>query len=133
MRNRVLIVEDDRLIQTALRTRLSAAGYTCDLATSGEEALGQAAQQCPERVLLDLRLPGIDGLEVCRRLCELPDAEGMHVVVLSANITDEMRMRAYQAGASRVLTKPYDADRLLMALEPTAAEDPCLTAPGRTT
>ncbi|HWW91429.1 MAG TPA: response regulator, partial [Solirubrobacteraceae bacterium] len=63
---RILVVDDDRAVREALRRALTLAGYEVQVAEDGELALGLIAQSVPDTVVLDLGLPGIDGLEVCR-------------------------------------------------------------------
>ena len=65
---RILVVDDDRAVREALRRALTLAGYEVQLAEDGEQALEQIVQAVPDAVVLDVGLPGIDGLEVCRRV-----------------------------------------------------------------
>ena len=81
MAERILVVEDDRRIRDLLRRGLIFEGYTVDTAEDGEEALRIARENPPEGVILDLMLPGIDGLEVCRRL---RNASNVPILILTA-------------------------------------------------
>jgi two-component system, OmpR family, response regulator MprA len=84
---RILIVDDDRSLRDALRRTLVLAGYEADTATGGEDGLAQIAARPPDAVLLDLGLPDLDGLEVCRRL----RAAGDRVPVLMLTARDAAR------------------------------------------
>ena len=107
---RILVVDDEEGIRRFVRANLAARGYEVDLAGDGEAALEAAALRPPDLVLLDLMLPGIDGLEVLRRLREWSEVP---VVVLSARGEDEMKVRALDGGADDYLTKPFSMDELL--------------------
>ena len=84
MAERILVVEDDRRIRDLLRRGLIFEGYTVDTAEDGEAALRIARDRPPEAVILDLMLPGIDGLEVCRRL---RNASNVPILILTARDT----------------------------------------------
>ncbi|HEY8286246.1 MAG TPA: response regulator transcription factor [Chloroflexota bacterium] len=107
---RILVVDDEEGIRRFVRANLAARGYEVDLARDGEAALEAAALRPPDLVLLDLMLPGLDGLEVLRRLREWSEVP---VVVLSARGEDEMKVRALDGGADDYLTKPFSMDELL--------------------
>src|SRR4029453_14924923 len=70
----ILVVDDDPLLAAALRRPLAYEGFEVQVATSGEEALSRAVERTPDLVILDVLLPGIDGLEVCRRLRQMGDS-----------------------------------------------------------
>lgn len=110
MNEQVLVVDDDQATVNLLRRLLTRDGYMVDVATGGLEALEHALRRQPELVLLDLRLPGLDGLEVCRRLREGGDEA---ILVLTANDETESCVQALNAGADDFVTKPFDADELL--------------------
>ena len=108
---RVLVVDDDRKVLDLMKRGLSYAGYSVDLAMDGEEALRLARDHPPQLVILDVMLPGIDGVEVCRRL-RMGDPE-LPVLMLTARgwVTD--RITGLDAGADDYLVKPFDFDELL--------------------
>ena len=107
---KVLIVDDDRALRDALRRALALAGYDTALAVDGQEALAQAAAGAPDAVVLDVGLPGIDGLEVCRQL----RASGDRVPVLMLTARDAVadRIDGLDAGADDYLVKPFDVGEL---------------------
>ncbi|MBK9180336.1 MAG: response regulator [Acidimicrobiales bacterium] len=107
---RVLVVDDEPQIRRALSVNLRARGYDVDLAASGEEALHLAASRHPDLVLLDLGLPGIDGIEVVRGL---RGWTSVPIVVLSVREAERDKVAALDAGADDYVTKPFGMDELL--------------------
>ena len=114
MLTRVLVVDDDPKILSLLRRGLSFAGYAVDPAADGEEALAAARDRPPDIVVLDVMLPGVDGLEVCRRL-RLGDAS-LPILMLTAKDRVPDRVAGLDAGADDYLVKPFDFDELLARL-----------------
>ncbi len=111
MAARILVVEDDAIIGRGLRQALEAEGHDVDLAGSGAMALERAGAQAPDLVLLDLGLPDLDGIEVCRRLrSSLP---GAAIVVLTARAGEVEVVIGLDAGADDYLTKPFRLAELL--------------------
>ncbi len=113
MSERILVVEDDRRIRDLLRRGLIFEGYQVDTAEDGESALRVARDQMPDGVILDLMLPGIDGLEVCRRL---RNASNIPILILTARDTVPDRVTGLDAGADDYLVKPFAFDELLARL-----------------
>jgi two-component system KDP operon response regulator KdpE len=111
---RVLICDDDPQIVRALRVILRDAGYEVVPSETGEEALDRAAVRTPQAAILDLMLPGIDGVEVCERLREWSD---MPILVLSAVDEEAEKIRALKQGADDYVTKPFAPGELLARLE----------------
>jgi two-component system KDP operon response regulator KdpE len=107
---RILVVDDEPQLRRALDVNLAARGYEVDVAPTGEEALALATAVPPDAVLVDLGLPGIDGLEVIRRLREWSTVP---IVVLSARETEEAKVAALDAGADDYVTKPFGINELL--------------------
>jgi two-component system response regulator MprA len=107
---RLLVVDDDRALRDVLRRALALAGYDVRLAESGAEALSQVTSAVPDAVVLDIGLPDIDGLEVCRLLRR----EGNRVPVLMLTARDAVsdRIDGLDAGADDYLIKPFDIDEL---------------------
>lgn len=112
-RKRILVVDDEPQIIRALRVGLSAHGYEVVTAANGEEALDRAAATPPDAVILDLGLPGLDGLEVCRSLREWSQAP---ILVLSARMAEREKVAALDLGADDYVTKPFGMDELLARL-----------------
>ncbi|MBX2851877.1 MAG: response regulator [Phycisphaeraceae bacterium] len=108
MPNSILVIDDDPGIGSALRIRLEASGYSVQIAATGFDGIAQASAMHPDFILLDIRLPDIEGYEVCRRLKSDPAVASIPVVVLSANVQDEAKRQALDAGAELFLSKPYE-------------------------
>ena len=111
--SRVLVVDDEPQILRALGTNLRARGYVVDLAPTGEEALRLAAEHHPDVVVLDLGLPGIDGIEVVQGLrgwTQVP------IIVLSVREAEADKVAALDAGADDYVTKPFGMNELLARL-----------------
>jgi two-component system KDP operon response regulator KdpE len=106
----VLVVEDEPGIVRALTAALGARQYRVVVATTGQDALSQAAARTPAVVVLDLGLPDMDGVEVCRRLRQWTDVP---VIVLTAEGADERKVQALDEGADDYVTKPFSVPELL--------------------
>ncbi|MBA3262742.1 MAG: response regulator transcription factor [Thermoleophilaceae bacterium] len=107
---RVLIVDDDRSLREALRRALVLGGYDTLSAANGKEALARVADSTPDALVLDIGLPDVDGLEVCRRLREAGNR--VPVLVLTARDAIEDRIDGLDAGADDYLVKPFDVGEL---------------------
>jgi two-component system KDP operon response regulator KdpE len=122
---RILVVDDEPQIRRALRVGLAGHGYDVQLAGTGEEALDLAAVAPPDVIILDLMLPGLSGLDVCKGLREWSQAP---IIVLSAKGEERDKVEALDLGADDYLTKPFGMDELLAriraALRRTAGEAP---------
>ena len=103
---RILVVDDDRSLRDALRRALTLGGYEVALAEGGQDGLTQIAAGAPDAVVLDIGMPDIDGLEVCRRL----RAAGNRVPILILTARDAVadRIDGLDAGADDYLVKPFD-------------------------
>jgi two-component system, OmpR family, response regulator MprA len=107
---RILVVDDDRSLRDALRRALTLAGYEIDLAESGQDGLSRIAASEPDAVVLDVGMPGIDGLDVCRRLRSAGNR--VPVLMLTARESVEDRIDGLDAGADDYLAKPFDVGEL---------------------
>jgi two-component system KDP operon response regulator KdpE len=107
---RILVVDDEPQIRRALATNLRARGYRVDLAEDGEQALVLAADHHPDLVILDLGLPGIDGIEVVRGL---RGWSSVPILVLSVRADEHDKVEALDAGADDYVTKPFGMNELL--------------------
>jgi DNA-binding response OmpR family regulator len=110
MSGRILIVEDDRTIALAISERLRAEGFECDVCADGLDALDIATQRRPDLVVLDLMLPGIDGIEVCRRL---QSAHAIPVLILTARSEEQDLLVGLGVGADDYMTKPFSQKELV--------------------
>jgi two-component system, OmpR family, response regulator MprA len=108
---KLLIVDDDRALRDALRRVLSLAGYEIVAAAAGLEALGLLSEQAPDALILDIGLPDVSGLEVCRRL--RAQGQRLPVLMLTARDAVENRIDGLDAGADDYLVKPFDIGELI--------------------
>lgn len=113
----VLFVDDDPGIAAALSTRLKAHGFSVRVASDGLKGLEEARRALPDVVVLDIRMPGIDGLEVCRRLRADPATRAVPVLFLSAEAREDIRDAAAAAGGSHYLGKPFEAREVVAAIK----------------
>src|SRR5713101_124128 len=111
MNTHILIVDDDSRLTSALRRTLAYEGYQVSVAANGEGALSMVRTRPPDLVILDLMLPGIDGLEVCRRLRSAGD--GTAVLMLTARDAVVDRVTGLETGADDYLVKPFALEELL--------------------
>jgi two-component system KDP operon response regulator KdpE len=129
---RVLVVDDEPQIRRALGVNLRARGYDIDLAATGEEGLALAASRHPDVVLLDLGLPGIDGLDVIRGL---RGWTSVPIIVLTVRESERDKVTALDIGADDYVTKPFGMDELLARLRAAvrrrlpAAEEATVSTP----
>lgn len=113
MTRRVLIVDDEPDIRLLIRVNLVAAGYEVLEAENGREALDLVEGEEPDLVLLDLRLPGLDGWEVLEQLKERGVAERVPVVAISAHASPTTKDRAHEVGFRSYVSKPFTPEELL--------------------
>jgi CheY-like chemotaxis protein len=108
----ILIAEDELDIRNLIAFTLRFNGYEVTAAANGEEAVAAAAQAAPDLILLDVRMPRMDGYEACRQIKLLPGLERVPVVFLSAKGQDEEIRAGFDAGAYEYLVKPFSIQEL---------------------
>jgi two-component system response regulator MprA len=111
MATQILVVDDDRAVRESLRRSLSFNGYAVSLATDGVEALEAIGNDRPDAVILDVMMPRLDGLEVCRQLRSTGD--DLPILVLTARDSVSERVAGLDAGADDYLPKPFALEELL--------------------
>jgi CheY-like chemotaxis protein len=116
----VLVVDDDQEVNSCLGVRLQAAGYEVLSAYDGQQGLAAAIEHHPDAVVLDLRMPNMDGLTMLQEMRSHESVGRTPVVVLSANIRDQHR--ALEAGANYFVAKPYEATDVLSAIKSSLNE-----------
>lgn len=129
---RILVIDDEPQILRALAVNLRARGYEVDLAATGEEGLALAATNSPDLVLVDLGLPGIDGIDVIRGLRGWTNVP---IITLSVREAERDKVAALDAGADDYVTKPFGMDELLARLRASLRraqpqpDEPIITTP----
>ncbi len=113
-RESVLVVDDERDILELVKYNLEKGGYQVTVVATGEDALAAARTKLPDIVILDLMLPGVDGLEVCRRLKGDPKTRTIPIVMLTAKGDEADVVTGLELGASDYVTKPF-SPRVLTA------------------
>jgi DNA-binding response OmpR family regulator len=109
----ILIVEDDRDIAELLQRYLTRAGHVTDALGNGGEALAFLRSRVPDLVILDLMLPGVDGLEVCRILRGGPQTRALPIIMLTARTEESDRIAGLEIGADDYVTKPFSPSELV--------------------
>ena len=118
--NRILIVDDDEDILRGARIRLKGAGYKTFLAHDGAEGVLSAVENNPNAIVMDVRMPRMDGLTALAQLRGRRETKDIPVVMLSASLVDQQA--ALNAGARYFLTKPYQGETLLAAVDSALSE-----------
>jgi CheY-like chemotaxis protein len=111
-----LVVDDTRIAATTIAQALTLLGYQAEVAYSPRVAIESISKRLPDVILLDINMPGIDGVEVCRYLRRDPRTEKVPIVAMSSEAQEETVDRVYEAGANVFLAKPIDIDILERAL-----------------
>ncbi|MFZ5710591.1 MAG: phosphate regulon transcriptional regulator PhoB [Pseudomonadota bacterium] len=109
----VLVVEDEPAQREVLSYNLSAEGFRVASAESGDEALILASEERPDLILLDWMLPGVSGIEVCRRLRARSETKAVPIIMISARSEEVDRVRGLETGADDYVTKPYSVVELM--------------------
>jgi two-component system KDP operon response regulator KdpE len=123
---RILVIDDEPQICRALRAGLERNGYHVTTAPDGEAGLDEAALHPPDLVILDLAMPRLDGLEVCRRLREW---SSVPIIVLSVRDQDRVKAAALDAGADDYVTKPFSLTELLARIRAVARRAAAMPSP----
>ena len=109
----ILIVDDEPNILLSLEFLMKKNGFQVFIGRNGKEALETLEQQQIDLIILDIMMPEVDGLEVCRRIRENPKMAGMKVIFLSAKIKQEEIDAGYAAGADLYITKPFSTRKIM--------------------
>ena len=111
---KILIVEDERDIADLLRYNLQEAGFKTDYVRNGAEALQQAIDKTPDLILLDLMLPEVDGMIVCRLLKNDPRTKDIPIVMVTAKTEEKDRVAGLELGADDYITKPFSPREVVL-------------------
>ena len=112
MNPRILIVEDEEDLTLLLRYNLEAAGYEVETVARGDEADLRFKERTPDLVILDWMLPGLSGIEICRRLRARPDTKALPIIMLTARGEESERVRGLSTGADDYIVKPFSLPEL---------------------
>lgn len=115
--SKILLVEDNEMNRDMLSRRLTRRGFEIAIAVDGQQAIAMARSGCPNLVLMDMRLPEIDGWEATRQLKADPATRHIPVIALTAHALPGDRERAVEAGCDDYDTKPVEFARLLAKIE----------------
>ena len=109
----ILIVEDEEPLTTLLRYNLEAEGYEVDAVGRGDEADTRLRETAPDLIVLDWMLPGLSGIELCRRLRARPQTQSLPIIMLTARGEESERVRGLATGADDYIVKPFSVPELL--------------------
>ena len=111
--SRILIVEDDRDIADLVRLYLGKAGHTVEILLSGEDVVSRVSGDPPDLLILDIMLPGVDGLTICRALRASGRTASIPIIILSARADESDRIDGLELGADDYVTKPFSPQELV--------------------
>ena len=110
---KILVVDDEKDILEMLKYNLEKEGYEVNVASNGKSALEKAIKVKPNLILLDIMMPEMDGVETCRKLRELPEAQQTHITFLTARAEEYSEVAAFDAGADDYIVKPIKPRALM--------------------
>jgi len=113
MSARILVVEDEEALTTLLRYNLEAEGYEVETVTRGDDADTRLKERLPDLIVLDWMLPGLSGIELCRRLRAGPETKQLPIIMLTARGEESERVRGLATGADDYIVKPFSVPELL--------------------
>src|SRR4051812_23694613 len=113
MTARILVVEDEEALTTMLRYNLDAEGYEVETVGRGDDADTRLKEHIPDLIVLDWMLPGLSGIELCRRLRARPETKALPIIMLTARGEESERVRGLATGADDYIVKPFSVPELL--------------------
>lgn len=113
MQPRILIVEDEESLATLLRYNLESEGYAVETVARGDEADTRLKEAVPDLLILDWMLPGVSGIELCRRLRGRPETKSLPILILTARGEESERVRGLATGADDYVVKPFSVPELI--------------------
>lgn len=117
MAPRIAVVEDEEALGVLLRYNLESEGYEVDHITRGDEAEIRLRERVPDLLLLDWMLPGVSGIELCRRLRQRPETERLPIIMLTARGEESERVRGLATGADDYVVKPFSTPELMARIK----------------
>jgi len=124
MRERVLVVDDEPDVRMLLRTNLRAAGFDVLEAANGAEGLSIAKHDLPAVIILDLMMPEMSGIEVCRALRKHPPTSRIPILMLTAKTAEEDKVAGFEVGADDYVTKPFSPREVVLRVRAVARRKP---------
>jgi CheY-like chemotaxis protein len=115
----ILIIDDQPFFITMQQNMLQRQGYRVLSASNGTEGLAQAKKNKPDIILLDVEMPGVDGIEICRQMKDDPELKHIPVIILTATQDPKLNERSFKAGAEITILKSVPGERLLNMLRLT--------------
>src|SRR5881409_4459008 len=113
MSARIMVVEDEEALTTLLRYNLDAEGYDVETVTLGDDADTRLKERVPDLIVLDWMLPGLSGIELCRRLRARPETKALPIIMLTARGEESERVRGLATGADDYIVKPFSIPELM--------------------
>src|SRR6059036_1513965 len=113
MSARIMVVEDEEALTTLLRYNLDAESYDVETVTRGDDADTRLKERVPDLVVLDWMLPGLSGIELCRRLRARPESKALPIIMLTARGEESERVRGLATGADDYIVKPFSVPELI--------------------
>jgi two-component system phosphate regulon response regulator PhoB len=110
---RIAVVEDEEALSVLLRYNLEAEGFEVDTILNGDEAEMRLQERMPDLLILDWMLPGVSGIELCRRLRQRPETERLPIIMLTARGEESERVRGLATGADDYVVKPFSTPELV--------------------
>jgi DNA-binding response OmpR family regulator len=117
MKKSILIIDDETSVGTLLDISISQRGFRVETALSGSEGIQKARRESFDLIILDVALPGMDGIEICQTLRETEGYEETPIIMISSRADSVTRQKASRAGANEYLVKPFTSETLLRQVE----------------
>lgn len=117
MKPRILIVEDEEALNLLLRYNLESEGFAVDVVERGDEAETRVSENPPDLIVLDWMLPGVSGIEICRRIRAKEETKNIPILMLTARGEETERVRGLQTGADDYVVKPFSLPELLARVQ----------------
>jgi len=114
---RILVADDEIHIRTLLKITLEMVGYEVDVAADGQEALERIAVQVPDLILLDIKMPKLNGWQVCEKIKNDDKTRSVPIIMVTAFGQKEARQRSFDLGADEFISKPFETPALLDAVK----------------
>jgi len=115
--NKILVVEDELMIRNVITMYLKKEGFTVFETGNGKEALSMTEKEKPALIILDIMLPGLSGLDVCKQIKTNAETKNIYVIILSAKGQEWEKVRGYQVGADLYETKPFSPKLLTQKIK----------------